>query len=197
MTRKQSATRVPMLQFSHIGLNVEDLPTMEAFYTDVLGFTVTDRGTAIGLDLVFLSRDPREHHQLVLGTGRPPGLPRNAINPMFPGAINQISFRLASLADLKAFAGILTANGVADFIAADHGTGWSIYFDDPEGNKLEAFVDSDWYVEQPVFEPLDLSLSDEEIRRVSLERCRSGTGLEPIAAWRERMGELMRRRLPA
>ena len=35
--------RVP-LSMSHIGLYVHDLPTMEDFYTRVLGFTVTDRG---------------------------------------------------------------------------------------------------------------------------------------------------------
>ena len=46
---------------------------MEGFYTRLLGFTVTDRGQLQGaagpVSLVFLSRDPDEHHQIVLATG--------------------------------------------------------------------------------------------------------------------------------
>lgn len=70
---------VPSLAFSHMGFYVRDLPLMEDFYSRVLGFTVTDRGelpTPKGkVGLVFLSRDPNEHHQIVLATGRPDNLP--------------------------------------------------------------------------------------------------------------------------
>ena len=65
----------PAIAFSHIGIYVTDLAPMEAFYTGVFGFTVTDRGhldTPRGqVALVFLSRDPGEHHQFVLAAGRP------------------------------------------------------------------------------------------------------------------------------
>ena len=39
----------------------------------------------------------------------------------------------------------------------DHGNAWSLYFRDPEGNRLEVFCDTQWYVEQPCLEDLDLS----------------------------------------
>jgi len=39
----------------------------------------------------------------------------------------------------------------------------SIYCRDPEGNRLELFVDTPWYCEQPLREPIDLSRSDEAI----------------------------------
>ena len=64
------------LSLSHMGINCFDLPTMLAFYTGVLGMTVTDRGTLpapLGAELVFLTTDPREHHQLVLVSGRKEG----------------------------------------------------------------------------------------------------------------------------
>lgn len=65
----------PGLTFAHFGMFVTDIARMERFYTEVLEFTVTDRGQLTGpngpFDLVFLSRDPDEHHQLVLATGRP------------------------------------------------------------------------------------------------------------------------------
>ncbi len=55
----------PNLHLSHFELYVENVASMESFYTDYLGFVVTDRGE--GKDaMVFLSRNPEEHHQLVL-----------------------------------------------------------------------------------------------------------------------------------
>src|ERR1051325_11894082 len=87
----------PAFSFSHMGMFVADLARMRDFYTRVLGFTVTDAGaldTPRGrLQFVFLSRDPRDHHQIVLATGRPSELPFNPIN--------QISFRMADFAGLR------------------------------------------------------------------------------------------------
>ena len=51
-------SKAPNLMFSHMGLSVKDIGNMEDFYTRVLGFTVTDRGTAGGMKLVFLARPP-------------------------------------------------------------------------------------------------------------------------------------------
>ena len=73
-------TPLPAVSFSHFGLYVTDLARMEDFYTRVLGLLVSDRGKLPGgSDLVFLSRDPDEHHQLVLAAGRPPGLEFNVV----------------------------------------------------------------------------------------------------------------------
>ena len=58
----------PNLVFSHMGLSVKNVARMERFYTEVLGFAVTDRGNAGGMELVFLSRSPEDHHQIVLAT---------------------------------------------------------------------------------------------------------------------------------
>ena len=74
-SHNEPARRVP-LSMSHIGLYVHDLPTMEDFYTRVLGFTVTDRGKVRGADIVFTSWDPKDHHQVALVSGRPKDLDR-------------------------------------------------------------------------------------------------------------------------
>src|SRR3546814_3172693 len=97
--------------FSHFGLSVTDLPKMVTFYRDFMGFTVTDRGEVAGLEVVFLSRDPLDHHQIVLATGRPTDMPGNTGNPMFGPCINQISFRMASIADLRDMHGRLKVAG--------------------------------------------------------------------------------------
>src|SRR3546814_1585510 len=71
-------------------------------------------------------------------------MPGNTGNPMFGPCINQISFRMASIADLRDMHGRLKAAGYTDeqMLCGNHGIGWSIYFPDPEGNLLECFVDS-------------------------------------------------------
>ena len=58
------------LSFSHIGLFVSDMDKIVEFYVDVMGFFVTDRGQLNGMPITFLSRNPREHHQLVFVQGR-------------------------------------------------------------------------------------------------------------------------------
>lgn len=167
----------PELSFSHVGLFVTDLPRMEDFYTRVLGFTVTDRGRLGEQELVFLSRDPDEHHQIVLASGRPPAVPFNVLN--------QLSFRLPSLDHLRAVPAILAAEPVTDLRPVSHGNAWSVYFRDPEGNRVELFVDTPWHTPQPLREPLDLSQSPEEIMRRTEAECRRRPGFQPRAVWRE------------
>ena len=171
--------------FSHMGLSVKDIFKMEDFYVRVLGFTVTDRGHAGGMKLVFLSRDPMDHHQIVLASGRPAELPANTDNPQFGPSINQISFKMASLADLRALKDVLEVEGVGNLFPANHGVAWSIYAHDPEGNNLEFFVDTNWYILQPFLIPLDFSKTDEEIVLLTREMCEAGEGFQPYSEWRK------------
>jgi catechol 2,3-dioxygenase len=173
------------LMFSHMGLSVKDIVKMEDFYTRVLGFTVTDRGIAGGMRLVFLSRDPMDHHQIVLATGRPAQLPANTDNPQFGPSINQISFKMGSLADLRALLPNLEKEGGGNLFPANHGVAWSIYAHDPEGNNLEFFVDTEWYITQPFLIPLDLSKSDAEIVELTRTMCEQSAGYQPYGEWRK------------
>jgi catechol-2,3-dioxygenase len=45
MPALEAPDRAPRIQFSHFGINVRDLARMEKFYTEIVGFTVTDRGS--------------------------------------------------------------------------------------------------------------------------------------------------------
>lgn len=167
----------PALAFRHLGLWVNDLDRMVDFYTRVLGFTVTDRGDLGDRHLVFLSRDPDEHHQLALVTGRPPRVDFNVVN--------QISFRLPSLGDLQALYATVVDEGVKELRTVSHGNAWSAYFHDPDGNRVELYVATPWYTPQPYAEPLDLTLSEEEIRRRTEAECRARPGFMTGAEWRE------------
>ena len=175
----------PSIAFSHFGIHVTDLPRMEDFYTRVLGLLVSDRGVLpSGPTLVFLSRDPDEHHQMVLVTGRPPGMDGNVVN--------QISFKLPTLADLQAMYARVRQEGIKEFRIVTHGNAWSIYFADPEGNRVELFVDTPWHTPQPLAEPFDVEAPVETILAQTEALCRSRPGFMSRAAWRraqvERMG---------
>ena len=181
----------PNLAFSHMGLSVRDIAKMEDFYSRVLGFTVTDRGEAGGMKLVFLSRNPMDHHQIVLATGRPREMPANTANPQFGPSINQISFKMGSLADLRRLHAQLLEEGNDNLYPCNHGIAWSLYAHDPEGNNLEFFVDSDWYIKQPFLIPLDLSQSDAEIVAQTRAMCETSAGYEPYADWRRKVAPRM------
>jgi len=168
----------PAVSFSHLGINVTDLARMEDFYTRVLGLLVADRGTIPGgATLVFLSRDPDEHHQIVLATGRPPGVAYNVVN--------QISFKLPTLADLQAMHARVRGEGIKEFRMVTHGNAWSVYFPDPEGNRVELFVDTPWHTPQPFVEPFDVEAPVETILAATEALCRSRPGFMSRAEWRK------------
>ena len=171
----------PELTFSHVGIWVTDLEAMRRFYTDVLGFVQTDRGPIGDTELVFLSQATSDHHQLVLARGRP--------HDAGFTTVNQISYKLDSLETLQAVYADIVGKPVKDLVQISHGNAWSIYFRDPEGNRIELFVDTPWYTPQPVREPLDLSKPAAEIRRETEAYCRSRPRFASRADWQRGLGE--------
>jgi catechol 2,3-dioxygenase-like lactoylglutathione lyase family enzyme len=182
------STSVPRFAFSHMGIFVTDPARMQDFYTRVLGFTVTDRGeleTPHGrLQFVFLSRDPREHHQIVMASGRPANLPFNPIN--------QISFRMEDFAGLREMHRRLQKEAVSELSPVSHGNALSVYFRDPEGNRIELFVDTPWYVKQPLRIPLDMKLNDNQLWAWAEAEARKQPGFKPVEEWRAELARSMR-----
>ena len=178
----------PQLRFSHVGFFVRDLERMADFYSRVLGFAITDRGTldtprgTVGL--VFLSRDPAEHHQIVLASGRPEALPFNPIN--------QISFRMADFAGLREMHRRIQGEAVSEIAPVSHGNALSVYFLDPEGNRIELFVDTPWYVTQPLRIAMDMSLPDEALWKWAEDHARKLPGFRPVEEWRADLEKRLR-----
>ena len=136
-------------RLAHMGIYVQDRDKMEQFYTEVLGLMVTDRGEGrSGMHLTFMSANPQNHHQVVLVTGRPD---TSGFNP-----IQQISFMVDSLADLREVHNRALSLGATEMRPVTHGNAWSVYFKDPEGNTVEAYLDTPFHVPQPHGKPLDL-----------------------------------------
>ena len=172
------------LNFSHLGFYVQDQARMSRYYKDVLCFTETDQGDLGPVRLVFLSRNPAEHHQIVLISGRPENLGFNIIN--------QISLRVPDLATLREVRRRAAADpGTTELLCATHGNAVSIYFRDPEGNRLEIFMDTPWYCEQPLREPIELNQTDDAIMARAEAIARSRPKFRSRAQWKAAMTRWM------
>ena len=173
-------TKLPGVELCHFGLYAHDLETMVDFYTRAFGLVVTDRGRSPrGFDIAFLSGRPDEHHQLAIAAGRPKDATFSTIN--------QVSFRVQSLDDLKRYFTWLTAARVKDLEVRNHGNAWSIYFSDPEGNRMEVYCPTPWYVSQPFGTPLDLTAPSEAILAKTEAMVRQDPTSRPIEAWSAEM----------
>ena len=166
-----------------MGMFVADAARMEDFYTRVLGFAVTDRGSLGSTKLIFLSRDPQEHHQIVFASGRPESLPFNPIN--------QISFRMAEFGGLREMHRRLEKESVRELRPVSHGNALSVYFLDPEGNRLELFVDTPWYCRQPVRVPMDIAMDDKDLWAWAEAEARKQPDFMPVDEWRAKQARVM------
>jgi catechol-2,3-dioxygenase len=135
----------------HVGIYVRDPRLMIEFYSDFLGLSVTDRGPDDRI--VFLSANPEiEHHEFAMV--------QSADRKTDP---QQISFTVASLADLRAFYAAILERGYPVEMVVNHGNAIGCYFRDPEENVVEVYwhTGKDW--PQPYGDPIDLSKSEEEL----------------------------------
>ena len=166
----------PDAQLTHVGFMVRDLDGMIAFYMRILGMVLTDRGpySRTGGEIAFMSRNPAEHHQVVMASGRPEDMPTT---------INQISFSVAELEDLRTFYRRLVEEKVQELAPRNHGNAWSIYFMDPEGNRIELYTPTPWHVGQPYGKPFDLTESADSIRAKTLAMIRDDPTHMPREQW--------------
>ena len=166
------------LTLSHVGVFVTDMPTMVDFYSGFLGFAISDRGELAGGrgEIVFMTRDPREHHQLVLASGRPADLNYNIVN--------QLSFRVDSLDTLRELQRGIKNEQATELGPVLHGNALSVYLHDPEKNRVELLIDTPWYVPQPCRLTADLSLPDDELWAGIERTVRTMPGFRTQAEWR-------------
>jgi catechol-2,3-dioxygenase len=127
---------------------------MRRFYSQVMGLTITDEDLERGI--VFLSADPEaEHHELALARAKDPAQKtRN---------VQQISFKVHSLDDVRAFYHRLQQEGLRIDRTVTHGIACSVYFYDPEDNRIELYYTTPYKVRQPLGEVIDLDKPDEEL----------------------------------
>jgi len=138
----------------HVGLFCNDLMKMRDFYARVMGLTITDEDLERGI--CFLSAAPEaEHHELALARAKDPAQKtRN---------VQQVSFKVKSLDDVRAFFHRLQQAGLRIDRTVTHGIACSVYFYDPEDNRIELYYTTPYKVRQPLGEPIDLDKPNEEL----------------------------------
>ncbi|HXV48751.1 MAG TPA: VOC family protein [Candidatus Binatia bacterium] len=138
----------------HVGVYARDIERSMAFYRDIIGLKVSDRSPT---GAVFMTAQDRlaEHHELLLVPGRNDEGKANVLQ--------QISFRCASVADVKEFYRVFVENKVPINRCVSHGNTVSIYAQDPDGNSVEVYWPNGVDVPQPFGKPMDLSKSEAEI----------------------------------
>jgi catechol-2,3-dioxygenase len=99
--------------------------------------------------------------------------------------------RVPDLAALRYFQAHAAAHGGHDAQAVTHGNAISLYVRDPEGNRIELYIDTPWYVTQPLRVPVDLSQPDVAVWREVETLARSLPGFTPVAKWREEVAARM------
>ena len=138
----------------HVGLFCHDLRKMRDFYAGVMGLTISDED--LGRGICFLSAAPEtEHHELALVQAKEPAQKTHNVQ--------QVSFKVKSLDDVRAFHQRLTAAGARIDRTVTHGIACSVYFFDPEDNRIELYYTTPYQVRQPLGEHIDLGRPDAEL----------------------------------
>jgi len=68
-----------------------------------------------------------------------------------------------------------------------HGNAWSCYFQDPEGNTVEAYLDTPFHVPQPHGVPFDLAALDDDILRWTEAHCREDAAFMMMDEYKQKM----------
>ncbi|TKA74367.1 hypothetical protein B0A49_04721 [Cryomyces minteri] len=119
-------------RLAHVVLRTNQLSPMVAFYKTFLGASVTFESAS----MAFLTYDD-EHHRIAL-------LDVPGTRPKVPSScgLEHIAFTFASLSDLALAYRQRKALGVLPIWCVNHGPTTSMYYQDPDGNQLEAQVDN-------------------------------------------------------
>jgi catechol 2,3-dioxygenase len=122
-------------RIGHLVLNVKDVEASTKFYTEILGFEISlQRPDGSG---TFLTCG-KIHHDLALFKA-----PEDAA-PVTPGGLglNHFAVQVEDLDALKEVYHTLQEHGVPIQRTTDHHMTKSVYFHDPDGNRIEFFCNS-------------------------------------------------------
>jgi len=122
------------LRVGHVHLKVSDLDRSLSFYSDLLGFKVTQR---YGTEAIFLAAGDYHHHvglNIWYSQGNPPA-------PTHSPGLFHSAFLYPERKDLAEICKRLLEHGYPLTGAADHGVSEALYLDDPDGNGVELYWD--------------------------------------------------------
>jgi catechol 2,3-dioxygenase len=124
------------IKLGHVVLKIRSLDVSVPFYRDVLGLKEVAR---YGAQMVFFSCGENHHDLALLEMGAHAASPADRQVGLY-----HVAFKVGdSLDDLRAFRDHLAAHHVPLAGQADHRVSQALYFQDPDGILIEAYVDAD------------------------------------------------------
>ncbi|WP_224332615.1 VOC family protein [Haloprofundus halobius] len=142
-----------MPHLGHVHLKVRELDRAVDFYSSLLGLDVTERH----VNYAFLSFGSH-HHDLALQA-----LGDDAADPGPGVGLYHSAWEVETPAELRATYETLDERGVS-VAPVDHGISKALYFDDPDGNGVEVYLDTreandqdEWDGRNRRFDPAALS----------------------------------------
>lgn len=127
---------IHLTRIGHVLLRVADIERSKAFYQDVLGFRVAEQDPDHGGVFMTLGED---FHTIDLF--QHPDPPASGPVDRSRVGLGHIAFQVASFENLREAYHTLLAHGVEIERAMDHVNQRSIYFADPDGNRLEIYYE--------------------------------------------------------
>jgi catechol 2,3-dioxygenase-like lactoylglutathione lyase family enzyme len=168
---------IPPIKLAHIVRRTSRFEEMVQWYRTVLAAEVVHSN---GM-LAFLTYDD-EHHRIAIA-----GIPGLEDPPAMAVGTDHVAFTHADLGDLLATYARLKAEGIEPYWCINHGLTTSMYFKDPDGNRIEFQIDNFPTAEETnrwirsgsfAANPIGVIFDPEEL----LARYRAGEPLERLTA---------------
>ncbi|MBM3223753.1 MAG: glyoxalase [Candidatus Tectomicrobia bacterium] len=127
---------IQLKRLGHVLLRVADVERSKAFYSGVLGFEVVEEDPAHGG--VFMTLGEYGHTLDLFPVENPATAQKLVPNRL---GVHHFAFQVESYADLQDAYFTLKDHGIEEIQAVDHVSQQSIYFHDPDGNRVEIYYE--------------------------------------------------------
>lgn len=131
-TPARARGKIAPVKLGHVAIRTTRLAAMLDYYCNVLEAEIAFRNESMG----FITYDD-EHHRLAII--QMPGLERP---PEKSTGLDHISFSYTELGELLATYKRLEGLGIMPFWTIIHGPSTSMYYKDPDGNRVELMIDN-------------------------------------------------------
>jgi len=99
--------------------------------------------------------------------------------------IGHVAFRVDSLDEVRRVYEKVRALPYAKPEPVSHANTWSVYFRDPEDNRIEVFTQTPWHATQPCRFDVDYGQPDAALKEATLATAKTLAGFANGADWQE------------